>query len=521
MSLNIATLLRESTLRFPHKAALIHDGEVLTYAELWAQVQRLAGSLRAIGLSPGQHVALMLPNTPAFPVAYYAAQLIGCPVVPLNTMLKADEITYHLNDSDSHVLIAGAAMRDEALAAWHRAPNCPLFIACGGDETAPELEAESDGKKAFAWTPLLQDGPLYSDLYPSTPEDTAVIIYTSGTTGRPKGAELSQFNLFYNAAYILQLPLSFPSHDIVGLLALPLFHSFGQTALQNAVLLAGGTLVLQTRFDAHATATLIEQHRVNYFAGVPTMYYALLHTQGVTPTMLSSLRFCLCGGAAMPEEVIKRFDATFGLDIIEAYGLSETSPVATMNPIDGGKRIGSIGRPIWGVEARLVDAAGAIITTANTPGEICIKGHNVMKGYYNRPEATREVLQDGWFHTGDIAERDDDGFYRIVDRKKDLIIRGGFNIYPREIEEILYAHTAVMEAAVVGLPHPSHGEEVHAFIVLRPGCQATSAELVHYCQSHLATYKYPRHIEILPQLPKGPTGKILKRALRDSHGAVL
>jgi len=283
--------------------------------------------------------------------------------------------------------------------------------------------------------------------------------------------------------------------------------------MQNATLRAGGTLVLLPRFEPLTAAQLIQKHKVTYFAGVPTMYFALLHHPEVTPDMLASLADCASGGAAMPVEVMHAFDKKFHTDILEGYGLSETSPVASFNS-RGAKKPGSIGTPLWGIEFRLVDADGKVVTEIDKPGEICIKGHNVMKGYYKRPEATAESISDGWFRTGDIATRDSDDYYFIVDRKKDMLIRGGFNVYPREVEEVLYGHPAVAEAAVIGVPHESHGEEVKAVLALKPGAAATADEIIAYCKQRLAAYKYPRIVEFVPALPKGPTGKILKRELR-------
>jgi long-chain acyl-CoA synthetase len=283
--------------------------------------------------------------------------------------------------------------------------------------------------------------------------------------------------------------------------------------LQNATIYKGGTMVLLPRFEPLAAAKLIERHRVNYFAGVPTMYFALLHHPEVKPPMLASMERCVSGGAAMPVEVMNNFDRTFDVSITEGYGLSETSPLASCNPLDKRKH-GSIGLPLWGCEFRLVDDSGAVIEAADTRGEIQIKGHNIMKGYYKRPEATADAIVEGWFSTGDIATRDADGYYFIVDRKKDLIIRGGFNVYPREVEEVLYAHPAIAEAAVVGVPSESHGEEVKAVVAFKPDMSATCEELIAYCKEHLAAYKYPRTVDVVDELPKGPTGKILKRTLR-------
>jgi long-chain acyl-CoA synthetase len=348
----------------------------------------------------------------------------------------------------------------------------------------------------------------------TTPQDTAVILYTSGTTGRPKGAELTHFNMFYNAVYTatsLLTAVEVPT----ALVTLPLFHSFGQTCMQNATLHSGGKMVLLPRFDPTAALSLMQEHQVTLFAGVPTMYFALLHHPEADQFDLSSLKMCLSGGAAMPVQVMSAFDRKYNVDILEGYGLSETSPVASFNTLERPKKAGSIGTPIEGVEFKLVDADGHTVQGTGEPGEICIKGHNVMKGYFNKPEANEAAFSaGGWFHTGDIGTRDQDGYYTIVDRKKDMIIRGGFNVYPREIEEVLYGHPAVAEVAVFGVPHERHGEEVKAVIAFKANHQATEDEVISYCKEHLAAYKYPRIVAFLPELPKGPTGKILKRELR-------
>jgi long-chain acyl-CoA synthetase len=508
MSLNIATLLAEAAARNPSGLALRSDEEDVRYDVLWRRVRRLAFAFRELGLAPGQNVALLLPNAPSFTLAYFAAHVCGCPVVPLNIMLKADELAYHLQDSDAVALVTCAELQGEALAAAERCAALRHVIVHG-------VGPDAASRRTLRLEALLEPDELLDEAHATSADDTAVILYTSGTTGRPKGAELSHFNLLYNAEFVVRQWRSLSTQDMRSLLALPLFHSFGQTALQNATLMAAGTVTLMRRFDPLVAARLIARDGVNVFAGVPTMYYGLLHHEGIEPAMLASLELCFSGGASMPEDVMRRFDETFGVDLIEAYGLSETSPFASCNPLGGGKRVGSVGRPIWGVAFRLVGEDGRVLDEDGIPGELCIKGHNVMKGYYRRPEATTEALSDGWFRTGDIAMREADGFYRLVDRKKDMIIRGGFNVYPREVEEHLYAHPAVVEAAVVGVPDERYGEEIHGFVALRAGSACSPDELVAYCRERLAAYKYPRHVTVLEALPKGPTGKILKRVLRE------
>jgi len=508
MSLNLATLLRESAKKHPAKPAIYINDVVLPYQMVDGLAQKFAGALRGLGVKPGQHVALLLPNVPQFTIAYYGCHYAACPVVPLNVLLTGEEVAYHLTDSDAVALVVWEGFYDQARAGFDRVDGCKHLIVVKADRA--DLSAPAG---AVNFAAITMPATPVTDVPATNADDTAVILYTSGTTGKAKGAELSHFNLFFNAQWITQQPSPTPAEDRIALVVLPLFHSFGQTVLQNGAMAAGGSLVLMPRFEPLGAAQLIARHKVTTFAGVPTMYFALLHHPEVTAEMLASVTSCLSGGAAMPVEVMRAFDQKFGTDILEGYGLSETSPVATFNPI-GKKKVGSIGVPIWGVELRLEDATGKVITATGEPGEIAIKGHNIMRGYYKRPEATAEAIQDGWFHSGDIATRDADGYYFIVDRKKDMVIRGGFNVYPREIEEVLYGHPAVAEAAVIGVPHPSHGEEVKAVIALKAGHTATADDIIAYCKDRLAAYKYPRIVEFRDALPKGPTGKILKRELR-------
>ncbi len=506
--LNLATLLRDSARSAPQKTAIVVNDREIPYAMLHAYAQRFAGGLRKLGIEPGQHVALLLPNVPHFTIAYFGAHYAGNPVVPMNVLLTADEIAYHLEDSDAVALITWEGFYEQAKAGAARVPHCKHVIVAKADPTDPTAP-----EGAVSMTALIGTSDPVTELPNTMPDDTAVILYTSGTTGRPKGAELTHFNLFYNAEYAASKLLRIDA-STVSFAVLPLFHSFGQTCIQNATLFGGGTMVLMPRFEPTQAFELLQKHKVTLFAGVPTMYFALLNHPEAAKYDLSSLKYCVSGGSAMPVDVMRAFDEKYRVNVLEGYGLSETSPVASFNVLDRPKKAGSIGLPIKGVEFKLVDDHDRTIEAPNEPGEICIKGHNVMKGYYKKPEATNEAFKGGWFHTGDIAHRDEDGYYFIVDRKKDMIIRGGFNVYPREIEECLYAHPAVAEAAVIGVPHESHGEEVKAIVALKPGAKASADELIAYCKEHLAAYKYPRVVELRDALPKGPTGKILKRELR-------
>ncbi len=513
MSLNLGLILRASAGAHPDRTALVLGEHSLSYGDLHSHVQRFAGGLHQLGVRRGQHVALLLPNVPQFSIAYFGTHYAGGAVVPLNVLLTAEEISYHLADSDAAALVVWEGFLPQAQEAFARSPGCKSLIVVKAD---PKDMSSPEGVHNMS---ALIAGSEPVKLLPATmPDDTAVILYTSGTTGRPKGAQLTHFNMFYNAQYVRDDLLAL-GDKTTALTVLPLFHSFGQTVMHNAVLLGGGRIVLLPRFDVEAALGLMQRHRVSLFAGVPTMYFAILNHPKAGDYDLSSLDRCVSGGAAMPVEVMNAFDRRYEVNILEGYGLSETSPVASFNVLDQPKKPGSIGLPIWGVEFQLVDAEGETIEACGQPGEICIRGHNVMKGYYNRPEATAEAIVDGWFYTGDIATRDEEGYYSIVDRKKDMVIRGGYNVYPREIEEVLYGHPAIAEAAVIGVPDAKFGEEVKAVVALKPGRAATPEELIAYCKERLAAYKYPRVVEIIDALPKGPTGKILKRELRQSPSA--
>ena len=488
---NLALDLREAAQMYPDRPAVRLDETVFSYAELDDLSARAAGWLRSRGLRPGGAVGIMMPNVPHFPVFYYGALRAGGAVVPMNPLLKAREVTHYLGDSGASLVLAWETAAQEAAAGAAAAGASAVSI---GDAT---LDAIGAGEPLAGVTPRAED-------------DTAVILYTSGTTGTPKGAELTHANMRRNALVTATALLGLGPDDVV-MGCLPLFHSFGQTCGLNAAMLSGACLTLIPRFSAAAALRVIERDRVTVFEGVPTMYVGMLgEGAGVADT--TSLRVCVSGGAALPVEVLAGFEKTFATVILEGYGLSETSPVATFNRYDR-RKPGSIGLPIEGVELRLVRGDGDDPAGRGEVGEIAIRGHNVMKGYWNRPEATAAAIRGGWFRTGDLGRCDEDGFYYIVDRKKDMIIRGGYNVYPREIEEVLYEHPAVLEAAVIGVPHPALGEEVGAAVTLRPGQSATPPELRDWVKQRVAAYKYPRHVWLTDGLPKGPTGKILKREI--------
>ena len=492
MQLNLGCILQASAERCPDRVALRLGSRSLCYAELDRAARGVAAGLQARGIEPGQKVALLIPNVPEFSIAYFGILYAGATVVPLNVLLSATEVEYHLRDSESRLLIAHSLFEEPAAAGAGRA-GVPLISA--------------DDAEGLA---VLAAGAGVEGLWPTLPGETAVILYTSGTTGKPKGAELSHSNLFLNCALVVPRLVDLTQDD-VALATLPLFHSFGQTCVQNAFIAQGASFTLLPRFEPGLAFETMDRDGVTFFAGVPTMYFALLHHVAESPADLSSLRWCLAGGAPMPVEVMRAFEEKFSVQILEGYGLPEPSPVASFNVLDRPRKVGSIGYPVWGVELQIVDEKDRPLPDGER-GEICIRGHNVMKGYLGREDATAEAMRGGWFHSGDVGVRDEDGAFFIVDRVKDMIIRGGFNVYPREVEEVLYAHEAIVEAAVLGVPNESHGEEVKAVVVSTdPSLDAEA--VIAWCRERVAAYKYPRLVEFMDELPKGPTGKILKREL--------
>ena len=516
--LNVAANLQRTAKVFPTKIAVQFMDKAINYAQLNGAANQIANGLRAKGIGKGDKVVLACPNLPYFPMVYYAILKVGAVVVPINVLLKAPEIAYHIADSEAKAVFCFEGSPDlplgqEGWKGFQDAGTCKNFFMITADPTKP---AAIEGVPTLG---SLMAGQSPAGDYELTSEtDTAVILYTSGTTGKPKGAELSHSNISMNLS-LSNVLLKADGND-VHLITLPLFHSFGQVVQMNSAIQAGATMVLLARFDPDAAFSLMEKHNVTVFAGVPTMYIAMLNLPGAAERydmekIAKNLRASASGGAAMPVEVMRAFEAKFGVAIQEGFGLSETSPVATFSFLDNDRVPGSVGRPLWGVDVRCVDDNGQDVPTGET-GEIVIRGHNVMKGYYNRPEATAEAIRNGWFHSGDIGKFDENGNLFIVDRLKDMIIRGGFNIYPRELEEVLMGHPAVAQVAVIGVPHDVHGEEVKAVITLKPGQETTVEAIGEWCKERMASYKYPRIIEIRQALPMTATGKILKRELRNA-----
>ncbi|UQS26006.1 long-chain fatty acid--CoA ligase [Amycolatopsis thermalba] len=500
---NLAALLDTTAGEHPDRTAIVCGDARLSYPQLAGAANQVANLLVRHGVRPGDAVALSCPNLPTFTVVYFGILKAGATVVPLNVLLKPREIAYHLADSGAVAHFAFEGTADLPIGEW-AAEAVEQTAGCRSLFVVPAA-----GRLPWA------DEPAEFATVDVDDEDTAVILYTSGTTGHPKGAELRHRNMRDNALAGREVFGADPANPDTYLCVLPLFHSFGQTVTQNGAIAFGGTMVMLPRFDARAALTLMLQETVTFFAGVPTMYWGLLGAldDGVDVAALAAnLRVAVAGGSALPGEVHRDFRARFGVTILEGYGLSETSPVASFSVYGEQPRVGSIGVPIPGVEMKLIaddwsDASGEV-------GEIAIRGHNVMKGYHGRPEATAEAIRDGWFRTGDLARKDADGFYYIVDRAKDMIIRGGFNVYPREIEELLMTHPAVSLVAVIGVPDDAHGEEIKAVVVrAKDHDDVTEDDIVAWAKERLAAYKYPRRVEFRDTLPMTATGKILKREI--------
>jgi long-chain acyl-CoA synthetase len=505
-TLNLASVLEHTARLWPDRVAVACGGQQLTYAELNARASEVAAGLHARGIRAGESVALSCPNVPAFPIAYFGILKCGAVVVPLNVLLKPREIAYHLKDSDAKALLAFEGTPDlpigEMAAAACVDAGCRQFILMPRDMPA-----------------LLKDAaPVQAPR--REPDDTAVILYTSGTTGHPKGAELTHANMVSNA--IASFDMFRPAFESgvdrqhATLITLPLFHSTAQTAQMNAGLYGGFRLVLLPRFDPAVVLETFAREQIGLWVAVPTMYWTLLQHARASGLDVSraaaSLKLCVSGGAPMPAQVLQDFERTFGVRILEGYGLSETAPVVSFNQLQRPTKPGTVGLPIFGVEVRCVDEHDNAVP-AGARGEVVVRGPNVMKGYHNNPDATADATRGGWFRTGDIGQFDADGYLAIVDRKKDMILRGGFNVYPREIEERLMMHPSVAACAVIGVPDERLGEEVKAVVVRKPGAATTADELIAWLREQMASYKYPRIVEFRESLPMTATGKVLKREL--------
>ncbi|MBK7708182.1 MAG: long-chain fatty acid--CoA ligase [Acidobacteria bacterium] len=523
-TLNLSSIIEHHARLTPDKEAVIWNDMRMTYGQLNAFSNRVAQALHEMGVGNGDKVALSCPNLPYFPIVYYGILKAGAVVVPLNVLFQPREVAYHLADSDAKAVFVFEGtpelpMAKTVKAGFDEVPTCEHLIVMTADKMAA---SPIDGHKTL--TQVIFDKSDSFESFPTRPDDTCAILYTSGTTGQPKGAELTHSNIYFNA--IVCFNLHVPGLDYTDgkqktcLITLPLFHTTGQTAQMNAQMFAGHRIVLLPRFDPQATLDAFKKEHVNFWTGVPTMYWGILkHVEenNIDPAPYAeSLAILSSGGAPMPVELLKKFEATFNVRILEGYGLSETSPVATFNHPNVPSKAGTVGQPVFGVQVRCVDESGAEVPRGER-GEVAIRGHNVMKGYYKRQAESEEAFKFGWFHSGDIGIMDEDGFLSIVDRKKEMILRGGYNIYPRELEEVIMSHDAVSMVAVIGIPCDKMGEEVKAYIVKTQDHPITEQEMIDWFKTQFAGYKYPRHVEFRDNLPIGGTGKILKRALKEEH----
>lgn len=496
--MNIARNLERAALYFPDKPALIFEGKTYTYRELEQQTNRLANGLRALSVERGDRVAIFLPNIPSFIISYFATQKLGAIAVSVNAMLKRNEVKYILSDSGAKILFTTASLREEVPV--EELPDLKKVVITEG-EAGNDLDLSG----------LMARGDASFRCADTDPHDPAVILYTSGTTGFPKGAVLTQMNIGTNsrsASHHSGVTQEDRMH-----LFLPLFHCFGQNYIMNAAISKCATIVLHRRFEPEPVLDAITRDRVTMFFAVPTVYIHFLNMD-TSRYDFSSLRYCFTAAANMPREIALQWKEKFGMPTHEGYGLTESSPFSSYNH-DFRHKHGSVGTPIENVDMKIADEEGNELPVGEL-GEIIIRGPNVMQGYWRKPEATAQAIRNGWLRSGDIGMMDDEGYFYIVDRVKDMINAAGFNVYPNEVEQVIYTHPAIQEVAVYGAPDPIRGETVHAAIVLRENTTATPEEIIEFCRKNMAAYKVPRKIEFVGQLPKSPTGKILKRVLREN-----
>ncbi|MUK90107.1 long-chain-fatty-acid--CoA ligase [Ornithinibacillus sp. L9] len=509
--MNLSEQLSTTARNHPMKTAYVFQDKETSYYELEASVQQFATQLESLGYQKGDHIALVVGNSPYFIIGLYGAIRAGVVVIPINPLYTPNEMTYILQNGDVKGIITMDVLLGKFASISDQLPNVQHYISCESG-AGIDLKTHPLSSKLLSFTHLVKTGSSVFENEPTLEEeDTAIILYTSGTTGKPKGAMLSHKNLFSNAKDVADY-LTISGEDRV-IAALPMFHVFCLTVSLNAPLMNGGTILIVPKFSPQEVFRTAKEHEATVFAGVPTMYNYLLQTAEGNQEDFSGIRLCISGGAAMPVALLKQFEKTFEVKVSEGYGLSEASPVTCFNPLDRPRKPGSIGTSIINVENKVVDEFGEELPVGEV-GELVVRGPNVMKGYYKMPEETAVALKDGWLYTGDMARMDDEGYFYIVDRKKDMILVGGYNVYPREVEEVLYSHPDVAEVAVVGKPDPNTGEAVVSFVVLKDPT-ITADELIDFCKGHLAKYKLPTKIEFLDELPKNTTGKILRRQLKD------
>lgn len=514
--LNSSVILGEASRWYADKTAVVCTSTQtqVTFAQLEEKVNQLANGLKNSGIQQGDKVMVVCPNRVEFPILFYAILKIGAIMVPVNILSKRGELEYYLDDTKAKAIVciqgnAKMPTAEEGLAAFNAVKTCEQFILIATD---PNDASPYEGTKTV--NELMKDQSQDCDVCVTKSDDTAVILYTAGTTGQAKGAELTHQNLFTSA---LNFNDAFQiCDDDKFLVILPLFHTFGQTTQMNNGFLNGCTLVLLERFDPERVLELFVEHSISVFCGVPTMYWGILNNakKDDIAKIRKNLRLCVSGGAPMPVELINDFERTFGNNLLmEGYGLTETASSTTMTRLNMPRKIGSCGIPHWGVKVMIVDEDMNQVPTGET-GEVVIQGHCTMKGYLNKPEATAEAYKGGWFHTGDMGKVDEDGYYYIVDRLKDMVIRGGYNVYPREIEEKMIEHPDISLVAVIGIPDKQYGEEIIAFVIPNDGATSTEQDLIKWTKTKMANYKYPRQIRFVDSIPMSATNKILKRELR-------
>lgn len=511
--MNLSSQLHETAQKLGEKPAYYFMDKESTYAELDAAVTKFASGLEKLGIQKGDHVALLLGNSPFFIIGLYGAMRLGATVIPINPIYTPDEIGYIVKNGDVKAIISLDLLVPMAEKMHAALPSVENYIICEtpqGKQAGADVSTLSVYPKLKSFTSVLASGDAGYRGPELEEEDTAIILYTSGTTGKPKGAMLTHKNLYSNAKDVSDY-LKMNESDRV-ITSLPMFHVFCLTVVLNAPLMNGATILIDPKFSPKEVFRLVKEYEATVFAGVPTMYNFLLQYSDGKAEDLKSLRLCISGGASLPVALLENFERKFNVLISEGYGLSEASPVTCFNPLDKPRKPGSIGTSILNVENRVVNELGDEVPPGEV-GELAVRGPNVMKGYYKMPEETAAVIRDGWLFTGDLARMDEEGYFYIVDRKKEIIIVGGYNVYPREVEEVLYSHPGVVEAAVIGVPDPNQGEAVRSYVVLSDP-SLTEEELIAYCKQHLAKYKLPSSIEFLDELPKNTTGKILRRALK-------
>ncbi len=523
------TNLEEAARQFPKATALIYMNRKISFATLNALVLKFAAALAQLGVKKGDRVALFLPNCPQYIIGYYAALKVGAIVVPCNSLYVARELEHQLNDSGAETILVLSSFY-KTVKSVREHTGLKHVIVTNIKEYFPPLlrtlftvaKEKKDGHRVdisqdadtFWFQDLLDGAPDRPPKVEVSPSDTACLLYTGGTTGVPKGAELTHANLMANVVQTRAWVYDIVQGQEVILGSIPLFHSYGMTTCMNLSMYTASALILVPNpRDLKDVLKNIVRHRPTLFPGVPTMYVAINNHPGIAKYDLSSLRACISGAAGLPLEVQTRFNELTGAQLVEGYGLTEASPVTHVNPVYAGNRVGAIGLPYPDTEAKVVDLISGEALPVGEAGELAVRGPQVMKGYWNKPEETAAVLRDGWLYTGDIAKMDEDGYFQIIDRKKDLIIAGGFNIYPREVEEVLYQHPKILEAVVAGIPDTYRGETVKAYVVLQAGETATEQEIIDFCRERMAHYKAPRTVEFRQSLPKSMVGKILRRQL--------